>query len=49
MTREIVLGVNPRRPTTVALELVRKVVQAQIKKLVLTPDMAVKPLIRAAE
>ena len=49
VTREIVLGVNPRRPTTVALELVRKVVQAQIKKLVLTPDMAVKPLIRAAE
>lgn len=49
VTREIVLGVNPRRPTTVALELVRKVVQAQIKNLVLTPDMAAQPMIRAAE
>jgi LysR family nitrogen assimilation transcriptional regulator len=49
VTREIVLGVNPRRPTTVALELVRKVVHAQIKNLVLTPDMATKPMIRAAE
>jgi LysR family nitrogen assimilation transcriptional regulator len=49
VTREIVLGINPRRPTTVALELVRKVVQAQIKNLVLTPDMAAKPMIRAAE
>jgi hypothetical protein len=49
VTREIVIGVNPRRPTTVALELVRKVVQAQIKNLVLTPDMATKPMIRAAE
>ena len=49
VTREIVLGVNPRRPTTVALEMVRKVVQAQIKNLVLTPDMASRAMVRAAE
>ena len=41
VTREIVLGFNPRRPTTAAFDAVRKIVHAQMKNLVLRPAAAV--------
>ncbi len=47
VTREIVLGVNPRRPKTTAIELVSKIVREQTKKLILTPTA--EPAVRAAE
>lgn len=51
VTREIVLGFSPQRPTTVAFELVRKIIQEQIGNLVLRPLAAppVKMLREAAE
>jgi DNA-binding transcriptional LysR family regulator len=41
VTREIVLGFNPRRPTTAAFDAVRKIVHAQMENLVLRPAAAV--------
>ena len=41
VTREIVLGLNPRRPTTAAFDAVRKIVHAQTKNFVLRPAAAV--------
>ena len=37
VTREIVLGFNPRRPTTAAFDAVRKIVHVQMKNLILRP------------